>query len=633
MYRTRSIPAILASLAMCTALGTDISDSLRFRLDSDAAADDRARALLRLSQRASALDPAGAISYALNAVRLAETAGDSALVHEALSAAVPIQLRLGMRAEHMRSSLRALRIAKSIERPDWISNDLQSVARAYRMNEEPLKAVEEARKSVAITAAAENHALHMRAEIFLLEMLVEAGLHQEARRCAERALSLGSEGDFAKETALVRLWLAKSLITQGRYQDAQPYLVHAERVLRIDGDADSRADLQIALARTALHTGDLEIAKERLASLGLLKNAGDARLRIALMEVQCELCIARKDFAAAYDQMLRTRALEDSLRRVDRDLILSGTQAMYDMERMDLDNRDLRSRNQENEEVIANQRSYTAALLWAAFALLLLTVALVGMVLRARRLARRSRLKSKVIERQRDELHAKGLELERQNLRLRESLLSEEQKDIVLREIHHRVKNNLQVIDSLLGLHIGDPSDPGASRALREAQGRIRAMGLVHTAIYRLGGESGLPIREHILELTRLVLAANGRHDSISVNVDVPDVTLHASELMPLSLLLNELLTNSLKYAFKDKAQGQIRIGLRPSTSEWELAFSDDGDCPREEHAYVRPGAFGMELLQVLARQLNGDLIIRSNRGTQVRVSFVPMGNKLRKAS
>lgn len=633
MFRLRSAQAILSTLAVCSALGTDISDSLRFRLDSDAAADERARSLIRLSQRTSALDPVGAISYAVNAVRLAETAGDSALVHEALTAALPIQLRLGMRAEYMRTSLRAMRIAKALELPDLISSDLQSIARAYRLNEEPLKAVEEARKSVAITAATENHALHMRAEVFLLEMLVESGLYQEARRCAERAFSLGNEGDFAKETALVRLLLAKSLIAQGRYHDAQPYLVHAERVLRMDGDADNKADVQIALARTAIHMGEMEIAQERLSSLGLLENTADPRLRIARMEAQCELFIARKDYSAAYAQLLRTRALEDSLRRVDRDLILSGTQAMYDMERMDLDNRDLRSRNQQNEEVIADQRSYTAALSWAAFALLLSAVALVGMVLRARRLARRSRLKSKVIERQRDELHAKGLELERQNLRLRESLLSEEQKDIILREIHHRVKNNLQVIDSLLGLHIGDPSDPSASRALRDAQGRIRAMGLVHTAIYRLGGESGLPIREHILELTRLVLAANGRHDSISVNVDVPDVTLHASELMPLSLLLNELLTNSLKYAFKEKAQGQIRIGLRPSTTEWELLFTDDGDCPSEEHAYVRPGAFGMELLQVLARQLNGELSIRSDRGTQVRVGFIPMENKLQKAS
>lgn len=579
------------------------------------------------------LDPTGAVSHALNAIRLAVASGDSALVHEALSVAAPIQLRLGLRADHMRSGMRGLRIAKSLGRADWIAGDLQSIARAYRLNDEPRKAVEEARKSAAIAAATGNEDLQLHAEVFLLEMLVESGMFDDARRCADRAMSLGNNSEPSVESAKVRLLLAKALMQQGRFHDAQPYLIAAERVFRVDGDPENRAEVHIALARNAIRTGDLESARVRLTSPQSDDLAITPRLRILLLEARSELSIATKDFASAYTQLQRMRAIEDSVRRVDRDLILSGTRAMYDLERMDLDNRDLRTENERNELVIAGQRSFTTTLVVAASVLLLLVTAMIGLVIRSRRLTGRSRLKSAVIERQRDELHAKSLELERQNMRLRESLMSEEQKDIVLREIHHRVKNNLQVIDSLLGLHIGDPADPAASRALREAQGRIRAMGLVHTAIYRLGGEHGLPIREHIHELVRLVLAANGRHDSISVNVDVPEVTLHASELMPLSLLINELLTNSLKYAFRDRSHGQVRIALSLKDSQWELTFSDDGECPADEHAYVRPGAFGMELLQVLACQLNGSLSIRSDGGTLVSLRFVPIDHNLRQAS
>ena len=126
-----------------------------------------------------------------------------------------------------------------------------------------------------------------------------------------------------------------------------------------------------------------------------------------------------------------------------------------------------------------------------------------------------------MIERQKDEIHAKNMELQRQNMRLAETLVSEEQKDIVIKEIHHRVKNNLQVIDSLLNMQCGGLQDPATARMLKEAQGRIRAMSLVHGSIFRSGGEEAIPVRNHLQELARHVLAAHGKHDSVSVLVDV----------------------------------------------------------------------------------------------------------------
>ncbi|MCB9183768.1 MAG: tetratricopeptide repeat protein [Flavobacteriales bacterium] len=525
----------------------------------------------------------------------------------------------------MRSSLRALRVATSLERPDLIASDLQAVARAYRHNREPTKALEEARKALAVATATGNQALRLSSETFLLDILVEYGMLQEARRCAERALELcGSEAD-GPEAAQIRLQLAKALLAEGRYHDARPYLVSALRGIQQHGDAESQAEVHLALARVAMHTGDLEQAEQELRSEGVRGASSIQRMQVRVLDVQKDLALLRGNHAEAYSILSRLRTLEDSLELADRELLLAGTQVLYDTQRKDLDNRDLRARNERAESLLADVRSNARALAAAALVLLGLVTGLVLAVLRSARLSRRSRLKSGVIERQRNELHAKSLELERQNMRLRESLMGEEEKDIVLKEIHHRVKNNLQVIDSLLGLHIGDPSDPSASRALREAQGRIRAMGLVHSAIHRFGGENALPIKEHILELSRLVLAAHGRQDSISVTVDVPEAVLHATELMPLSLLINELLTNSLKYAFAGHAHGQVRISVAVEGPVWELRFTDNGDCPNDEQAYVRPGSFGMDLLHVLARQLNGNLSIRSDKGTYVRLAFTPM--------
>lgn len=613
---------------------SNLGDSLRFLLDADASTQDRIKAMIRIATRAAGRDPTGALAYASNASRLAIQTGDSALLREALIAGGSIQQRLGLRAEFTRSSMRALRISLHAGRPEWIAADLQTVSRAHRLNDDPLGAVAEARKAVAVASPTRNLELMLNAEVYLLETLIDAGLLVESRRCADRALALSTELADPVLIARVRLLMGKAMLAQGRHLDAQPYLVSAEKVLCDSDDPEACMEVRFALARMAVLAGRIPEANERIrAAETLIHDHPSSTMLRLLLEANRDLALARQDHRAAYGYLSELRAMEDSMRRADRDMVLAGMRVMHDLDRMDLDNTELRERNARNEGLIADQRAFNRILFGLLVALIVLAAALLVFAFRTRRLIRWSRMKSAVIEKQKNELHAKSLELEQQNLRLRDTLLSEEQKDLVLREIHHRVKNNLQVIDSLLGLHIGDPADPAASRALKEAQGRIRAMAMVHTAIYRRGGEHDLPVREHLQELTRLVLAAHGRHDAISVDVDVPTDRLHAEELMPLSLIVNELLTNSLKYAFANRGQGHIRIALERSDGAWILSFTDDGDCPADEKAYVRPGSFGQDLLQALAEQLGGELSIRSALGTHVRLEFGAAAGAFRRAS
>lgn len=576
----------------------------------------------------------GALSYATNASRLAVQIGDSVLLREALIASGAIQQRLGLRTEFTQNSMQALRISLHLARPEWIAADLQTISRARRLNDDPLGAVEEARKAVAVAAPTRDLDLMVSAEAYLLETLIDAGLLVEARRCADRALALSSDMKNAERSAAVRLLMGKAMLAQGKHLDAQPYLVSAERTLCEAGVPEACAQARLALARMAIQAGRIPEASEHIASAqAVIRSHSTPALRRQVLEVNRDLALARNDHRAAYGQLSALKAMEDSMRNADRELILTGMRVMHDLDQMDLDNAELRERNTRNEGRIADQQAHNRILIGSTVALLVFTAALLLIVLRTRRIIRWSRMKSAVIERQKNELHAKSLELEQQNLRLRDTLLSEEQKDLVLREIHHRVKNNLQVIDSLLGLHIGDPADPAASRALREAQGRIRAMAMVHTAIYRRGGEHELPVGDHLLELARLVLVAHGRHDAISVVVDAPSDRLHAKELMPLSLIVNELLSNSLKYAFANRDQGHVRIALQRIDGSWVMHFSDNGDCPADERAYVRPGSFGQDLLRALADQLGGQLSIRSVNGTHVRLEFQTEADAIRKAS
>jgi two-component system, sensor histidine kinase PdtaS len=251
------------------------------------------------------------------------------------------------------------------------------------------------------------------------------------------------------------------------------------------------------------------------------------------------------------------------------------------------------------------------------------------------RMFRRVRLKNAVIRRQHDEIQAKHSELQRQNQRLTETLISEEEKEVLLREIHHRIKNNLQVVDSLLSIQMGQHADPMLERQFKEAQGRVRSMAMVHETIYKATTTRQNTLREHLTKLTKSVLVTYGVHDRVSVQVDVTPISLPEDELLPLTLLVNELLTNSLKHAFEGREQGHVHVVLRPAGDRFELLFSDDGVGSRGqgEASLAERNSFGTELIGILTKQLNGELRQLRGQGTAISMVFGPPPVALRQAS
>ena len=155
-------------------------------------------------------------------------------------------------------------------------------------------------------------------------------------------------------------------------------------------------------------------------------------------------------------------------------------------------------------------------------------------------------------------------------------------------------------------------------------------MALLHAAIYRLGDDTAIPVGNHLEDLARLVLVANGRHDRISMNVDADTIRLHADELMPLSLIVNELLTNSLKHGIPTDAHGSIHIVLRAAGERLELRYSDDG---KQDDSRSRAGSFGAELMRALAEQLNGEITTVDGMRRTTCLVMAPDSLGMRKAS
>ncbi|MFB9841464.1 histidine kinase dimerization/phosphoacceptor domain -containing protein [Mucilaginibacter ginsenosidivorans] len=209
----------------------------------------------------------------------------------------------------------------------------------------------------------------------------------------------------------------------------------------------------------------------------------------------------------------------------------------------------------------------------------------------------------------------------KQSLAEQAGLLSE--KDILMREIHHRVKNNLQVISGLLELQSKAVADEAAKDALMEGRNRVRSIALIHQNLYQVENLSSIELRQFVSDLCRQVESVYKKQAVIGLNIEVPVLYLDIDSAVPLGLIMNELLTNSFKYAFNDGAPGRIDIEISiVSEGRYELTYSDNGPGLPKDFDLAHATTMGMQLIYDLSRQIGGKVNYVYKNGATFIINF-----------
>lgn len=191
------------------------------------------------------------------------------------------------------------------------------------------------------------------------------------------------------------------------------------------------------------------------------------------------------------------------------------------------------------------------------------------------------------------------------------------EKETLLKELYHRVKNNLQVISSMIGMQARVCPDPMAKRALEEASGRVRAMALVHEKLYQSGDLSSIELDGYIAELCkRLGEAANAGARGIVLECQAEPVKVGLDMAVPLGLVLNELVTNCLKHAFPDGTSGRVVVALARAGERMRLSVRDNGIGMPTQAIGTMPTTLGLRLVSALSAQLDGQFSLESHQGT-----------------
>lgn len=200
------------------------------------------------------------------------------------------------------------------------------------------------------------------------------------------------------------------------------------------------------------------------------------------------------------------------------------------------------------------------------------------------------------------------------------------EKNLLIAELHHRVKNNLAIISGLFSLTINDNLHEDAKNVLLESRNRVRSMALIHNRLYKSDSFTDVNFDEYIHELvSEITTSYPSISNAINVNTDINNVILNVNSAIPCGLILNELLTNAYKHAFKDKTEGEISISFLHQNGQYVMTVKDNGcGLPLD---YNKKQSLGITVIEALTEQLDGKSKFSDNQGTHFELIFKANNN------
>ncbi len=196
------------------------------------------------------------------------------------------------------------------------------------------------------------------------------------------------------------------------------------------------------------------------------------------------------------------------------------------------------------------------------------------------------------------------------------------QKDMILKEVHHRIKNNMNTMISILALQADSLENPEAAAALTDAEGRFRSMQVLYDKLYRSDNQNEICMMDYLPSLIDEIISIFPAKTKLTVKKDIDEFTVNAKILQSLGILINELLTNIMKYAFTGMGTGEINFSAKLNGDTVYLAIEDNGRGMPESVNFEQSTGFGLMLVKMLTEEIGGSIRLERNGGTRISLKF-----------
>ncbi|MBT1696174.1 tetratricopeptide repeat protein [Fulvivirgaceae bacterium PWU4] len=412
------------------------------------------------------------------------------------------------------------------------------------------------------------------------ETFLEMQLYDSALANLYRSLKIKRNNDGKDDVASTLSNIGDALLSLNRPEAAEPYLIESLAIKKEFDDRTGQVITLNSLARLKLSAQDLKQAERYLDEAETLvrKTGALDRLRQTL-ELKITLYKAKGDNTKVLRYADELFVIKDSLLSVEKMESLLEMQLAYETEKKEQQITLLEQREKVNQAEIEAREILISALVIGLILLVIIALLVYKNFLTAKK-GKRS-------------------------------------VEMLLKELHHRVKNNLQILSSVLSLQSQYLTDENAIHAVKSNEGRVQAMALIHRRLYNENENRNISIKEYVTELVESLVDSYGFHEkNLKLNLNIQDIQVDVDKAIPLGLILNELVSNAFKYAYANQNHPELLVSLNcESSAEMRIMIQDNGDgIVISEQG--RESKFGTKMVDTLIKDLKGKYSIEAESGT-----------------
>lgn len=529
-----------------------------------------------------------ASSFYNRALEIRRNLGDKRLIGNSLSNLGALYFHAGDYKKASDYYFKAIEIREEIQDSSGLSQSYNNLGILLRNQEEYEQALDYYMKSADLKRKIGREYSAMYTMLNMGSLYIFMKEYENAITISKEALAIAIKYQDKSSVAALKLNIGSANTSLKNYREAELQLLEGIKMLEEIGETSTAFEGQTMLVTNYKDEGNI---MEAITTIEFLKKNLDKIEPARLQEfygTASQVYVLNSDYKQSLEMKILESEIKDSLFNASSKQSLLELETKYELSEKE---KELALLNTENNlKELELSRSSIIRNFSLFVALLLIVVLFYG--------ARNARIRDRL------------------NKKLASSL---NEKELLMKEIHHRVKNNLQIISSLLNIQSRKSENESTSMALQESKNRVQSMALIHQSLYQKENITSVQIKDYIEQLLETLMNSFGVDNDVELKTNIQDIELDVDTTIPLGLIINELVTNAVKYAFVEEG-GKLTVSLNEFEGILRLEVIDNGKGIHS--ASLKNESFGMSMVETLSQKLNGELSVNSDSGTSIRLDI-----------